>query len=76
MVYTSLFFLFLLFFGFFGTYNLHSKTVAHLSLGSARNTRDSGVIPGTCVMFGEVTQVDLVLCMGRRALRMPTTPTN
>jgi hypothetical protein len=76
MVYTSLFFLFLLFFDFFGTYNLHSKTVAHLSLGSARTTRDSGVIPGTCVMLGEVTQVDLVLGMGPWAIRTPPTPTN
>jgi hypothetical protein len=55
---------------------LHSKTVAHLSLGSARTTRDSGVIPGTCVMLGEVTQVDLVLGMGPWAIRTPPTPTN
>jgi hypothetical protein len=51
---------------------LEGLDVAQLSLRNACNTKghkgDLGVTPGTCVMFGKVTQVDLVLDVGPQAL--------
>jgi hypothetical protein len=37
---------------------------------------DPGVTPGTCVMFGEVTKVDLVMDIGPQALKTPPTRTD
>jgi hypothetical protein len=49
--------------------------VANFSLRSAPqhqgHKKNPRVIPRTCVMFGEVIQVDLVLGMGPQALTKP-----
>ena len=51
---------------------MEALDVTQFFLRNACNTKghkgDLGVIPGTCIMFGKVIQVDLVLYMGPHAL--------